>query len=174
MSDVYATKEQRSLQTGFVLVFLEIALSALVYAEPGGHSNWYIVLCGISAAMIYIIVVRFILSFSYIEKEWRPLGIVVVFTIVSVASIIFLFAILYRWTEIKGESAVADCVSDLTECIYFSVITITTVGYGDYHPFNLSGRIVASAEALSGLVLLGVLIASLSNMLRARDVARGR
>jgi voltage-gated potassium channel len=170
MSDTnLLTKERRSLQTGTVLVVLEIALAILVWAEPSGHSYWYIIICAISIVGIYIVFIRFILSFSYVAREWRPLGIVIIFTIVSVSAIIFLFAILYRWTGIQSDSTKTHCLAD---CIYFSVITITTVGYGDFHPYNLSGRIVASTEALSGLVLLGVLIASLSNMLRERDVAQ--
>jgi hypothetical protein len=46
------------------------------------------------------------------------------------------------------------------ECVYFSVVTIATLGYGDYRPESY-GRLVASFEVIAGIVLMGFFIARL-------------
>jgi Ion channel len=48
---------------------------------------------------------------------------------------------------------------------YFSVITITTLGYGDLSPISGFGRILAACEALLGVVLLGVFFLTVANQL---------
>ncbi|MBL4638670.1 MAG: two pore domain potassium channel family protein [Proteobacteria bacterium] len=42
------------------------------------------------------------------------------------------------------------------QSIYFSVITITTLGYGDISPVTETARLISAVEALSGIVLIGL------------------
>ena len=54
--------------------------------------------------------------------------------------------------------------------IYFSFVTLTTVGYGDVHPVHAAARSLAVAEALVGQLYLAILIGSLVGMaLQARS-----
>lgn len=48
------------------------------------------------------------------------------------------------------------------ESIYFSVVTITTLGYGDILPVTDTGRILTGLEALLGIVLIGLFLNSIS------------
>ena len=52
--------------------------------------------------------------------------------------------------------------------IYFSVVTITTLGYGDVLPASLGGQIVAITEVISGYVMLGGLLSIFSNKMARR------
>jgi hypothetical protein len=55
------------------------------------------------------------------------------------------------------------------ELIYFSFVTLTTVGYGDVQPVHPVARSLAVAEALVGQLYLAILISSLVGMaLQAR------
>lgn len=49
----------------------------------------------------------------------------------------------------------------LSDFMYFSAITITTVGYGDILPGNTMTRIVVMVEAMLGVVLIGTFVSSL-------------
>ncbi len=46
-----------------------------------------------------------------------------------------------------------------SQALYFSFITATTVGYGDFHPTHHSSRIVAIFIALTGILLTGIIVA---------------
>lgn len=45
------------------------------------------------------------------------------------------------------------------DTLYFSFITATTVGYGDFRPASRSGKFLAIVIALVGLVFTGIVVA---------------
>jgi voltage-gated potassium channel len=51
------------------------------------------------------------------------------------------------------------------EAFWFSIVTITTVGYGDYSPVTVGGRITAMFIMLAGIGIIGVLASLLSSLL---------
>jgi hypothetical protein len=60
------------------------------------------------------------------------------------------------------------------QLLYFSFVTLTTVGYGDVHPVGSVVRSLAVAEALVGQLYLAILIASLVGMaLQTKSVNEG-
>lgn len=52
--------------------------------------------------------------------------------------------------------------------LYFSVVTLATLGYGDAVPSSIGGQIVAISAVLAGYVMLGGLLTILSNKLARR------
>jgi voltage-gated potassium channel len=52
------------------------------------------------------------------------------------------------------ERLIDPAFNTLGEAIWFAVVTVTTVGYGDYVPESSAGRVVASALMLTGLGLI--------------------
>ena len=59
-----------------------------------------------------------------------------------------------------------DAVPDLESALYFSTVTATTVGYGDLVVEN-SWRLLASFEAMSGILVFGISTAFLMAVLRS-------
>lgn len=53
--------------------------------------------------------------------------------------------------------------------LYYSVVTFTTLGFGDIVPTRLSARIVVMAEVIAGYVMLGGLISIFANKLARRS-----
>lgn len=51
------------------------------------------------------------------------------------------------------------------EALWWSVVTITTVGYGDYFPVTLGGRITASFVMFAGVGIIGSLASILASVL---------
>jgi voltage-gated potassium channel len=56
----------------------------------------------------------------------------------------------------------------LGEGLWWSVQTVTTVGYGDQVPTNVTGRLVASLVMLLGLAFLSVITAAITSSFVAR------
>ena len=52
--------------------------------------------------------------------------------------------------------------------VYFSVVTFTTLGFGNALPTTVSAQIVVIAEVIAGYVMLGGLLSLISNKLARR------
>lgn len=68
--------------------------------------------------------------------------------------IIVLYGIIYTYVGIVSER---ERISDSWDCLYFSIVTWTTVGYGDFVPSPI-GRMFAASEALYGYIFMGLYI----------------
>jgi hypothetical protein len=91
----------------------------------------------------------------------RIFGAIVVYLLVS-----FIFAMLYHSIYlIEGDSAFKGLSSSgRKEFMYFSLTTLTTVGYGDISPALPFSRSLANMEALIGQLYPAILIARLVSM----------
>lgn len=54
------------------------------------------------------------------------------------------------------------------DAVWWAIVTVTTVGYGDYFPVTTLGRIFAALLMLTGVALLGTVAASLASFLHDR------
>lgn len=57
--------------------------------------------------------------------------------------------------------------------LYYSFVTLTTVGYGDISPVSLGARSMAALEAVVGPLYLAILIARLVSLMDLRGEPRG-
>lgn len=70
---------------------------------------------------------------------------------------ICLFACLYMiFGVVEGNDKQA--ITGLWEHIYFSVVTFTTLGYGNFVPANTAAEVIASLEAILGFAVFALLI----------------
>lgn len=60
------------------------------------------------------------------------------------------------------------------ETIWWALITMTTVGYGDKYPITTGGRVVGVFVAFSGVALLSIFTATISSVLVARKIKEGK
>jgi hypothetical protein len=85
-----------------------------------------------------------------------------------------IFTSLFRWIAIVHRPFFNRPVTDAFIYEYFSFITLTTVGYGDFTPANDAGRTLAMLEAVGGQIFLVVILALVvSNLGRQSHVITG-
>jgi len=89
--------------------------------------------------------------------------------IFSSAVVIFLYAITYHILgsiTYEGNSAY---IMNFADHLYFSIITFTTVGYGDFIPKNLPlFKLLSASEAFIGAFMMGLFIFTLARRYSAR------
>ena len=124
------------------------------------------------AAYVLIEVVSYTLCIIFVDRHdpnWmlRSPDRSLILLLVNYFEIVAGFAILYIATGSAG-----DCPSPFsvpTECtlitcpldgFYFSLVTITTLGYGDFAPIGSFGRILSVLETSMGLIWIVVVIAT--------------
>jgi len=60
-----------------------------------------------------------------------------------------------------GKFSVKMLFKNIIYCIHFSLVTFSTVGYGDLLPYNMMGVILSSIEILIGIIMIGILTSTL-------------
>lgn len=114
---------------------------------------------------------------GYGERPWRVVGISVGLIVLSGLLYPFLGGIqmtpspdsvTYAFDTFSGGSTVAypEWVLTIGRSMYFSVVTFTTLGYGDLQPATGAVRVVASVEAFSGALLMALLVFVLGRSVR--------
>jgi hypothetical protein len=77
--------------------------------------------------------------------------------VVYIYGIIISYAIVFRKYGVIDATTGAAHHDEVT-CIYFSIVTWTTLGYGDFRP-SVPMRLVAASEALLGYFMMAVFVA---------------
>jgi len=81
----------------------------------------------------------------------------------SLYAALLIFILFYGSTAFyfceKGSN---DLVQNYSDALWWSFITITSVGYGDIYPKTIEGRIIAIIMTLSGMGLFALITAEIS------------
>ncbi|MDN2664947.1 potassium channel family protein [Psychromonas sp. 14N.309.X.WAT.B.A12] len=67
-----------------------------------------------------------------------------------------------------------ECPLSLVESMYFSVVTITTLGYGEITPATDIARVLTALEALSGIFLIGLFLNSLAHRYSEKETEKAK
>jgi len=78
--------------------------------------------------------------------------------IVSAILVILLFASLFMIFGISNVGIAFNTSNNFLDCIYFSTITFTTLGYGDFRPLEGWGRILTGSEAFIGAFMMALFV----------------
>lgn len=74
---------------------------------------------------------------------------------IAMTSVVVIFSTLIYYAE-RGVEGTA--FTSIPNAMWWAIVTITTVGYGDMYPVTLWGRLIAAATMLCGLALFGMLM----------------
>jgi Ion channel len=110
----------------------------------------------LSCAILWALLDRF-------DRAPRVTSAIIAEAFISYLVIAIAFAQLYRVADYLLPNAFSPPISDLDVggLLYFSMITLSGVGYGDIVPTNQFVRIVAGLESISGIFYIAVVVARL-------------
>jgi hypothetical protein len=72
-------------------------------------------------------------------------------------------AVLLSFSLFYAAFGLVEPVKHWFDYFYFSVVTFTSLGYGDIHPVGVAGKATACIEIVSGLVMFGILLTFISS-----------
>ena len=82
------------------------------------------------------------------------------------SAIILIFGLLFAFLTPIGHGMIipgdVDQSLDVWRGIYFSVVTVSSLGYGDLHPAG-AGKVLVGIEVVLGLAVIGIVIAKLTS-----------
>ena len=147
----------------------KLVFFAMVLAVPAVGSEWVIGLFDaapivvyanlLSEAVLFIIIASTILE--YVLKKGAVTGEKIYAAICVYLFIGLTWALLYELVYIYQPEAFALNKPKFTNFIYYSFVTLSTLGYGDISPVTPPAQALAYVEAIVGQIYLTVLVARL-------------
>jgi Ion channel len=132
-------------------------------------------LSGVLAAAGAVIVARGVLAGIRMEQRVTPHTVMGALTVYLLAGLVFAFAYGVMGTIAGGPVLRGIGIDKHAEQVYFSFVTLTTVGYGDITPVASAARMTSVLEALFGQLYLVTIVAVIvSNVGAQRPAFRPR
>ncbi|MCR4940781.1 MAG: NAD-binding protein [Treponemataceae bacterium] len=99
----------------------------------------------------------------FLSNPTVKIGIVVVIVLVVIVYIIF-----------KSEKGTNSRINSLFDAIWYTIVTLTTVGYGDITPNSVLGRVSAMFLLIVGVAIFGILSGKFASFIFDRQQKKGR
>lgn len=104
---------------------------------------------------------RVVTVISVLNRQLRDdfRGRVTIYIVATVGLLGFVAALAVLEAERDAPEA---SITSFGEAVWWTITTISTVGYGDRYPVTVEGRLVAATLMVAGIALLGVVTASIA------------
>ncbi len=159
ISTIYAASQKRS----HIIIAVILVIPALfaLWSKEIAISNTYITIgyiCGlILFAFAVILILKYVFSHLVVTRQTLSAAVVVYLLIALMWTFIYrLIAILYPASFAIAHAKLLDAENIY---LYFSLVTITTLGYGDITPVGSQAISLAVLEAITGQIYLVVVVA---------------
>ena len=171
VSAVYAISE-KSIHT-VIGILLAVPLLFLVWAKQIFEIPWLQIPETVIGITFFVFIITIVLKFIFSQEEITGDMLAGAASVYLMLAIIWMYA--YRLIALiqPGSFAIADAQNiEQTTALYFSFVTITTLGYGDIFPVTTLAKSCAILEAVVGQLYLVVTVAWLVGMQVSHRMAR--
>ncbi len=109
---------------------------------------------------------------DYFRHEFRAISRVrpIVWILLYVI-VIPIFALIYYWLPDTQFRIPDNAPTDFGSWLYYSIVTITTLGFGDYTPSHGWAQTVTAVEVMCGLLFLGFFLNAVGSLKSENDVS---
>lgn len=153
-----------------LIAFLPELLWVLVWSSRGDE-QMIMILRVLRLARLFKIT-RFVPAFDAFGAAMRRAGSQLLAALALALALVYLSAVtLYL---IEGVQHGREAFASIPRAIWWSIATLTTVGYGDVYPVTLIGKVATSIIAIAGIGVValptGVFASAFSDELREREL----
>jgi len=162
-----AGPDRRSVLGTFALV---VAATAVYYVLPipgRMREGWWAVLFGCGLAVLGLLIVVAIQRLLRASEQARIRALVL---------LLVLSELFFSWCD-DSIARLPGQFADLhtkTDALYFSVSTLSTVGFGDVHATGQLARAAVTLQIVFNLVFIGTAVATITGFMRERATRRRR
>lgn len=148
----------------FILAWTVLFIFGYIYPQ------WLVWTLIILAAIRMIEIITYQLSIllfdQYKNKDYALAGYrrILVLSIMNYIEILLWFAIFYRYLRIDFYDT-NKVLSTAIGSLYYSMVTISTLGYGEIYPISSLGRVVVTAQIAIGIFLLVLILSRIISYL---------
>jgi voltage-gated potassium channel len=147
--------------TGFILAIFCVALSILNFFLESENIRLLSLFVVLLFCILSVVIAMKQILFSGQISANKLVGSVCIYLLIGVIwAIMYILIDLLTVDAFRGLSIQAENQSTW-EYIYFSFVTLTTLGYGDISPVNEVARTLTYIEAICGQFYIAILVASL-------------
>jgi hypothetical protein len=144
------------------LFFLQLGLRLLRFSDT--EFEFYLMerVVGILNMMVFIFLNFSLLFRDFEVNVYRVIGAVNVYLSVAILGA-FVFEVIYLITgeSIAGQIVLQGLDQDFASYIYFSMVSLTTVGFGDLYPTQIMAKMLSVFLSTIGILYPAVVIAKL-------------
>ena len=94
-------------------------------------------------------------AFKVTTKYFNLLSLIPIFMI-----IIYLYGLVFKVVEDFDPDGVYTRFNNITNCLWFILVTMTTIGYGDFTPATMIGRIIIVTCCIVGVFMISLIFSS--------------
>lgn len=171
ISAVYAISEKQ-IHT-VIGILLAVPLLCILWAKQIFEIAWLQIPETIIGITFFVFIISIVLKFLFSQEEIKRDMLAGAASVYLMLAIIWMYA--YRLIALiqPGSFAIADAQDiEQTIALYYSFVTITTLGYGDIFPVTTLAKSCAILEAVVGQLYLVVTVAWLVGMQVSHRMAR--
>ncbi len=165
--------QQAWLNTGMNIIWFTFIADLLIRATLAPHFFAYLVHHPIDVIAVAIPALRVLRVLRVLTAgQWLisrgsrlRFGRTATAVVIAVIFISYLSALAVLNAE---RSSPGSNIETFPEALWWSVVTMSTVGYGEYYPVTVNGRIIATGVMVVGISLLGLVGASVASSVISR------
>lgn len=167
----------RYIMTPYAITDLIAFLPELLWIifTPAGVGDDVLIILRVLRLARLVKLARFVPAFDVLGATVARAGTQLLTTLAMALALVYISAVaLYFIEGVGGQQQ--DGFSSIPRALWWAIVTLTTVGYGDVYPVTALGRVFAAIISLAGIGVValpaGVFASAFSDELREREIKK--
>ena len=169
-SGIFSTRSVGLISTSAILFSIHLALRVIRFGE--NPYSFFVLenIIGIANALVFIFINLRLLFRDQIVTVYRIVGAVNVYLLLALTGALTL-EVIHAATGVSlgGNVALSGKDDDYVHFIYFSLASLTTVGFGDIYAVSTSAKMLATFLSTLGILFPAIVIARLVGLASSRS-----
>lgn len=167
-SGIFSTRNPWLIATSATLFSIHLVLRLIRFGD--NPYSFYVLenLVGIANALVFILINLRLLFRDQSVNAYRIVGAINIYLLLALVGALTLEVIqATTGASVGGNVALSGTDRDFPQLIYFSLVSLTTVGFGDIYAVTTPARMLATFLAMLGVLFPAIVIARLVGLVSA-------